>query len=624
MSLDPQALLRDAAAAARGGRASEALSQLRAIADGGDPFVRQNQYVRLSRLLMPQLTDLPQLRVAFLAGSTIDPLIDLLGFWLLIAGFRLVPYNAPFDSWRQQAYDVNSALYRFVPDVVWLFITARDLRLDDPASVAPVDGDAALRDVASAAAEIVRLGKVPAIVNNLAQSADRVHGNFEQRHAPSAAQRVSQFNARLATALPAGCTVFDIEHQAACFGLRRFEDARLWFHSKHPFALDAFGPVAYAGSRLLVAMRGRSRKCVVLDLDNTLWGGVVGDDGPHGIRLGASDGAVGEAYVAFQRYLKALSMRGIALAVCSKNEETLAKEAFEQRSEMVLALSDIAVFRANWSNKADNIRAIATTLNIGLDALVFVDDNPAERALVRAELPQVAVVDMPLDPSEYVAALAAGKWFETLAISDEDLARSQAYQALAQRTQALSQTSNIEDYLRGLEMHATWGIADSAHLPRMAQLLNKTNQFQLTDRRFSETELQALTSDPTAWVGWFALRDKFGDNGLISLVVVRIDGSLASIDAWAMSCRVFSRGMEELVFQVLCRELSQRGIITLLGRYVASPKNSVVETLYERLGGQRDETLGARAWRFDLNVRRCASGIFITEHQTTRNSQDNT
>lgn len=627
-------------AALREQRPVEALALLRQIARPEDPFARQNQYARLARAAAPQFSTWPVLRVAFLSGSTIDPLIDILGAWLLLAGFRLESYNAGFDSWRQEAMDPASGLYAFKPDVVWFFLTARDLRIDDAAlesvaaEAAHAGESAALRDVVHAVESVSARCRVPVFVNNAEAAAARVLGNLDAQHELSRGRRLQRYNHALATALPPGCSVFDLAHQAACFGLHRWEDARLWFLSKHPFALDAFGPVAFAASRLLVASRGSSRKCIVVDLDNTLWGGVVGDDGPDGIRLGASGGAAGEAFVAFQTHLKALSLRGIALAVCSKNDDALAREPFRQRSEMVLTLDDIAVFQANWSNKADNIRAIALAMNIGIDSIVFVDDNPAERALVRTELPEVAVVELPDDPSGYVGALAAGAWFETLGVSGEDRLRASAYRDNAARSQALavatslSQTSgaaNIETYLRDLAMHASWGKADASRIPRMAQLLNKTNQFQLTDRRYSQAELGALAADPHGWVGWFSLRDRFGDHGLISVVVLQIDRGTARIDAWAMSCRVFSRGMEDLIFQVLSREMKSLGCTHLIGAYRASKKNTVVGHLYERLGGiavpcadpiadpSADPSANPVCWQFDLGAPQTLPNSFIAE-----------
>lgn len=625
MSADPQAELRQAMASLREGRSDVALSRLRTVADPHAPFALQNACARVARALAPTLGALPAIRVAVLAGSTVDPLIDALRVSLLLAGFRLDAYNAPFDAWRQQAADPDSGLYRFRPDIVWFFLTSRDLRLldtQDPANADAADA-ATLHDVTEAARQVLQRCPVPVFVNNAEPSALRVLGHLEPGLGATRAARIARHNTALAAALPAGASVFDLAHEAACFGLHRFEDARLWYHSKHACALEAYGPLGFAGARLIVASRGRSRKCIVVDLDNTLWGGIVGDDGPDGVRLGASGGAVGEAFVAFQHHLKALAARGVALAVCSKNDDALAREPFRLRSEMVLGLDDFAVFRANWSNKADNLRDIARTMNIGTDALVFVDDNPAERAQVRAELPEVAVVELPDDPSGYVRALAAGRWFETLSMSDEDRGRSRAYRDNALREEALAGASDISTYLRDLEMHATWGLAEPARMARMAQLINKTNQFQLTDRRYAEAELAALAADPAHWVAWFTLRDRFGDHGLISVLVARTDGATAHIDAWAMSCRVFSRRLEDLAFQVLGREMQARGCSEIIGRYVPSAKNGVVSELYPRLGGQAHGRAAAGArWRFPLPLAATPDGVFITETRASGESSN--
>lgn len=614
--------------ALRAGRADDALAQLREVARPSDAVARQMQYARAARELAPHLPRLPVLRMAFLAGSTIDPLIDVFGFWILLAGFRLQAWNAPFDTWRQQAMDANSALHEFRPDAVWLFLCARDLRLDNATTIALPDETpelTALNEVIGVVKDLCDRCRVPVFVNNAELPARRVLGNFEGQSAQSLSGRLRRYNEALAQALPSGATLFDLAHEAACFGLTRWEDARLWFHSRHPFALDATGPVAFAGAGVLAAARGRSRKCVVLDLDNTLWGGVVGDDGPQGIRLGSSGGAAGEAFVAFQSWLKALSNRGVALAVSSKNDEALAREPFRTRPEMVLGLDDFAVFCANWSNKADNLRAIARAMNIGVDSLVFVDDNPAERALIRAELPEVAVVDLPEDPCDFIAALAAGHWFETLQLTDEDRVRAEAYRSDLERQEALSTATDIDTYLKSLEMHATWGEADDSRLARMAQLLNKTNQFQPTEQRYSENELAAMAADNTHWLlAWFSLRDRFGEHGVISMVALRLDQAVASIEAWPMSCRVFARGMEDFILRVMRREAASRGCRTLVARYVPTAKNGVVAKMYERLGGMRAEEAGTHAgqgpnqgtttWQFDLVSPPPAVPVYIEEH----------
>jgi len=578
-----------------------ALQLLRDRAAPGDDAVLHSQYARFAKALAKQLPDLPELRVAFLANATLDHWVDCLRFWLLLEGFRLEPLIVPFGTWPQQVMDPDSELYQFRPAVVWFFTQANDLRLDtyQPAEVEQRGADL------SGQLSMVS-ARLPAllVVNNLPAPSSRIYGNLDGSMSGSVADCIDHFNRALPKILPAGSAVFDIRHLAARFGLDRWEDPRMWYHSKHPFSLDAHGPVAFSAARMLAAARGRARKCLVLDLDNTLWGGVVGDDGIDGIQVGPDGGAVGEAYASFQSWLKALARRGIALAVCSKNNEELAREPFLRKRGMVLDLNDLVAFKANWDNKADNIRAIARDLNLGLDALVFVDDNPAERALVRQELPQVGVPEMPVDPADYVRALASGAWFETLAVTSEDLSRVQAYRENIARSEAQARATDLGSYLEGLEMRAGWGTVDASTLPRVAQLVNKTNQFNLTTQRYTEAEIQALSTSPDSWVGHFSLRDRFGDHGLIAVVILAFDGPTARIDTWVMSCRVFSRQMEHFTFGVIQEVARRRRARYLKGTYIPSPKNAVVADLYQRFGGRSvgDPADTYTTWSFDLEA----------------------
>jgi FkbH-like protein len=599
--------LQAARAAIRDGDAARALALLRERAAPGDPAALQIQYARLAREIAKGLSELPTLRVAFLGNSTLKHWVDCLRFWLLLDGWRIEELLVPFGAWRQQVVDKDSDLYRFQPDVVWFFILTGDLHCDADLLRKPGCFDqvaeAATTEFAAQLAMVAKHLPALCVVNNLVAPADGVFGNLEGSNAESLSALISKFNWDLAGSLPEGSVVFDIAHLAAKFGLDRWEDARLWHHSKHPFALDAQGPVAFAGARLLAAARGRARKCLVVDLDNTLWGGVIGDDGIEGIRIGPDGGAVGEAFASFQEWLKALVDRGIALAVCSKNDEELAREPFLHKDGMILKLDDFVSFKVNWGNKADNIRAIAAELNLGLDAFVFVDDNPAERALVRAELPLVAVPEMPPDPSEYVRTLAAGMWFETLAVTAEDRSRVRSYRENMARTQAQSSATDLASYLSGLRMTAKWGDVDAGSLPRATQLVNKTNQFHLTNTRYSEAQMRALTESPQSWVGQFSLSDRFGDYGIIAVVVLRWDGGDAAIDTWVMSCRVFSRQMEDFIFGTIWNIAKQHRCLRLRGLYVPTRKNTVVAGLYGRFGGTQvtpaegDES----TWSFDLS-----------------------
>jgi FkbH-like protein len=359
--------------------------------------------------------------------------------------------------------------------------------------------------------------------------------------------------------------------------------------------------VAHQLSKTIGAVKGTAKKCLVLDLDNTLWGGILADDGLETIALG--HGAAGEAFVDFQRYLLKLKERGIILAVCSKNEEDIAKEAFLKHPDMVLKLEDIVVFKANWKDKASNIKDIAESLNIGLDSIVFVDDNPAERELVKTVLPMVSVVQMPQDPSDYIDALSSGSYFETVLFSDEDTIRSTYYRSNIERAGFQSQFSDLSDYLRSLDMEMIVGQFDEFHLPRITQLINKSNQFHLTTRRYTESEIGSIGQDKKRAGLYFKLKDRFGDNGLISAVILQKqpDSSMV-IDTWVMSCRVLSRGVEEFICSEIISVARQKKCRKVIGKYIPTAKNKLVADLYGRLHFHRiNEAQGTTLWELSLN-----------------------
>ena len=378
-------------------------------------------------------------------------------------------------------------------------------------------------------------------------------------------------------------------------------------------------------ARVVGAMVGQSRKWLVLDLDNTLWGGVIGDDGLEGIVLGQGS-AAGEAYLEFQRYAKGLMERGVVLAVCSKNDEENALLPFEQHAEMVLRRGDIACFVANWEDKATNLRRIARELNLGLDALVFVDDNPAERGLVRRELPMVAVPEMPEDPAEFVRVLAAAGYFEGVGVTAEDRERAAQYAANARRAAGRSAaengagagTTDLQSYLAGLRMELVWRPFDAAGRGRIVQLINKTNQFNLTARRVGEAEIERVMARTDVLALQFRLKDVYGDNGMIGVVLceaataerlaaagfagVGVGASDLYIDTWLMSCRVLGRQVEEAMMNVLAAQAGARGVRRIFGHYVPTAKNAMVREHYARMGFELVETAadGATLWVLDV------------------------
>ncbi|HXS11121.1 MAG TPA: HAD-IIIC family phosphatase, partial [Acidobacteriaceae bacterium] len=353
--------------------------------------------------------------------------------------------------------------------------------------------------------------------------------------------------------------------------------------------------------RLLAAARGRSAKCLVLDLDNTLWSGVIGDDGLEGIVLGQGS-EIGEAHLELQRYALSLTERGIILAVCSKNDEANALAPFTSHPEMILKREHIACFVANWTDKATNLRSIAKQLNIGLDALVFVDDNPAERAIVRQEIPAVHVPELPDEPSAFVFTLAAAGYFEALHLTGDDRARASQYQANAERDRLKDSATDMDSYLQSLRMTLTAAPFDSLNLQRIVQLINKTNQFNLMTERLTEPEVLARMNDPR-WLTLYArLTDRFGDNGLIAILMARVEGTDAIIETFLMSCRVLGRGVEQACLNTLAAAAQSHGAKRLIGQYRATEKNNMVRDLYPTLGFTGIEQTEGPA-RFSLDLR---------------------
>jgi len=577
-----------------------AFARLTALSSPENDFVSQARVARLYSGLPAAALGLKSIRIAILASSTVDHFTDVLKYWIAREGFAAEIWSAPFNTIEATAFDQSSPLYDFAPDLVWIFTTGRDVRIEaDDESQATAAVTETVRRTQALWTAIRSRMDCTILQNNADIPANDSLGNFAAQTGSSRRNLLRLYNLELGRTAPAGVLLYDLEHFSALHGKERWADTRYWYHSKHAFAHGAYGKLAFHAARLLSALKGRSRKCIVVDLDNTLWGGVIGDDGLAGIRLG--NGADGEAFVDFQRWLRAMKDRGVILAVCSKNERNTAMEPFRSHPDCVLKLEDIAVFTANWTNKADNIRDIAGTLNIGLDSLVFVDDNPVERDFVRTQLPDVAVPDLPEDPACYIEAIERHRYFETVSLSAEDRVRTQLYRENAKRAELRNSAGDIGEYLRSLDMVSESGRVDAFHLPRMAQLINKSNQFHLTGNRYSEAELKRLAGLPEYIVRYFKLRDRIGDSGLISVIVLLARGSELYVDTWVMSCRVLGRTMEEFICNTVVDAARQAKCRAVVGRYLPSPKNKLVTGLYQRLGFEKiADVEGETTWRLDI------------------------
>ena len=431
-------------------------------------------------------------------------------------------------------------------------------------------------------------------------------GGYERMVPGAPATVVARLNDRLAEAAAEdGALLIDVARASQRDGIDAWFDVGRWLQGKLEIAPQAAPIYGDLAARILAAQRGLSKKCLVLDLDNTLWGGVIGDDGLDGIVLGEGS-AAGEAHLALQHYARQLKERGIILAVCSKNDARIAEAAFRDHPEMALRRSDFAAFQANWDDKAQNLKAIASGLNIGVDALVFVDDNPIERARIRQSLPMVAVPEMPDDPAHYVRCLADAGYFEAVAFTADDRSRAEQYSANAERDALLGAAESMDEFLRGLNMTALYGPFTAVDHARVVQLINKTNQFNTTTRRYASEEIAQIMDDPDALTLQFRLLDRVGDNGLVSTMILRPTGAegVLEIENWVMSCRVFGRELEFEAMNIAVEAARERGARALVADYIPTPKNDVISKLYPSLGFTEVDRPapgnGATRWRLDL------------------------
>ena len=563
-----------------------------ALANGRINFVLTNALDEAVRRTFPEqpkgLATKP-VRLAVLGSSTITHLLPAIRVAGLRRGIWVDTYETDYGQYLQELSDPSSALHAFKPTAVLLALDAYHLTAGVTAGMDAATADAALNDAKAHIRETWRLARDAFRCPILQQAALPVHlpilGANEHRLPGSRARFVAVLNDALrGMAEEDGVDILAIDDRAARDGVLAWHDTGLWHRSKQEVAPTAGPMYGDLVGRWLAAKQGRSFKCLVLDLDNTVWGGVIGDDGMEGIALGQGS-ALGEAYVAFQDYCRELTRRGIILAVCSKNDEANAVEPFEKHPDMVLRRGDIASFVANWSDKAGNIRAIAEELNIGLDSLVFIDDNPFERNLVRQELPMVAVPEVSDDPVGYPVALSDAGYFEGLSVTDEDRERTGQYQGNKARDALKDSATDLPAYLRGLEMQLVVKPFDRIGLQRIVQLINKSNQFNLTTRRYTDEDILAVMADPDAFGLQLRLLDRFGDNGVIAIIIGRLlESRDLLIDTWLMSCRVLGRQVEPTTLNLIAEQAQKLGAKRLAGEYIPTKKNGMVKDHYARLG----------------------------------------
>lgn len=552
-----------------------------------------------------------RIRLAVLSSATVDHLLPA----IRVAGLRrrilFDLYRGAYGQFRQELLDPALPLRAFEPEVILLSLTARETIAGVPLGATAEDAEEA---VARTTEELCRLWSSArenfnalVIQQSFLDASEPLFGSYDRLVPGTPTRLVARLNDRVADAASHNrVLLLDVARASARDGIDAWFDVARWLQGKIEIAPQSAPNYGELVARVVAAQRGQSRKCLVLDLDNTLWGGVIGDDGLEGIVLGEGS-ALGEAHLALQRFARQLKERGIILAVCSKNELAIAESVFRDHPEMALRRSDISAFVANWNDKADNLRAIALQLNIGLDSLVFVDDNPVERARVRESLPMVAVPELPADAAHYVRCIADAGYFEAVSFTEEDRDRAGQYAANAEREALRSASPGMAPFLQGLDMTVEFGPVTLVDLARVTQLINKTNQFNTTTRRYGAEEVARLASSSENLVLQFRLSDRFGENGLVSVMVLRPvldDQDVLEIDIWVMSCRVFGRDLEVEAMNIAVEAARSRGVRQLRAAYIPTAKNGIVSDLYGRFGfsSRPEPALGEGASRWLLDV----------------------
>ena len=548
------------------------------------------------------LDPLTPFRLAVLSNSTVDLIVPAIIASAARHGIALEVIQPSYDQVAQEALTPDSKVNSSKPDAVLMALDYRALPLklslgDAEAAAAAVRG--AMGYLQTLRSGIKATSNAVCIFQTFVPPVEGLFGSLDRALPGTWRSLIDAINRELCEYVRStGDVLLDVAGLAEAVGTADWHNARQWNLAKFAFAEELIPLYAEHVARTVASIRGKSRKVLVLDLDNTVWGGVIGDDGLEGIQIAQGD-ARGEAHLAVQRMALELRQRGVVLAVSSKNTDEVARIPFVKHPEMLLKLDHIAVFQANWNDKATNIEAIATELSLGLDAIVFLDDNPVERGLVRQLLPQVAVPELPEDPAYYARTLAAAGYFEAVTFAGEDLKRAAFYQDNARRVSLQKQAEGVDAYLASLDMTITFQPFDAIGRARIVQLINKSNQYNLTTRRYTDPEVVDAENDAEVFTLQVRLADVFGDNGMISVVICRPgEPGVWEIDTWLMSCRVLGRKVEHMVLREMLEHARARGICKLAGAYRPTERNKLVIDHYSKLGFTKvaEDDTGVTCW----------------------------
>ena len=558
----------------------------------------------LKRNLKKDNSSLSTIKIA-LAGDTATQLLTTAIRGMGIErGYKIDLYEAEYSQVEQQLLSPDSELYQFNADFIIIFQSTH--KLGEYHALLNLERQLALADerlsfVASVCENPALAGK-KIIYFNYPEIGDTVFGSYANKVDSSFTFQVRRLNYELMLLSQKYQNLFicDIAELQNKFGRDKIFAPNTYANTEMVIRMDVLPYVASRVMDIVCAIKGQFKKCLILDLDNTLWGGVIGDDGIEGIQLGHGLG-IGKMFTEFQMWVKKLKQRGIIICVASKNNEETAKEPFMKHPDMVLKLDDIAVFQANWETKVDNIRTIQSILNIGFDSMVFLDDNPFERNMVRENISGITVPELPEYPEDYLEYLYSLNLFETASYSNLDKDRTKQYQVEAQRVTLSKTFTNEADFLKSLNMVSVVSGFTKFNIPRVAQLSQRSNQFNLRTVRYTDADIEALANDPNVIDLSFTLEDKFGDNGLIAVVIMKpLDKETLFVDTWFMSCRVLKRGMENFTLNTMVEKAKAAGYKIIIGEYLPTTKNKMVENHYTGLGFRTVD--GASTARYELDV----------------------
>lgn len=564
----------------------------------------------LKKNLKKDTTNFNSVKIALLGDSATQLLNQAIKGYAVELGFNFDVYEADFNQVDAQILDTSSKLYAFKPEFVIVFHCVQKLQKQFVNTNTVKFSNQHLEKVKQYNDLITKQLGATILYFNFPEFNDGIFGSYATHLKHSFLYTIRNINyglLNISTEFNAFKLVdYSLLHNR--YGSQYLFDAKMYYTADMVLSMDALPLVAKVIGDTIAAVKGRFKKCIITDLDNMIWGGIIGDDGIENIQIG--DLGIGKAFTDIQLWYKQLLQRGIILAVCSKNNEDTAKEPFEKHPDMILKLEDISVFVANWNNKADNIRLIQSILNIGYDSMVFLDDNPAERSVVRMNLPEITVPELPEDPTLYLEHLRALNLFETASYSETDAVRSRLYQQQAGRILALQNFTNEDDFLKSLEMYSEVSAFTSFNIPRVSQLTHRSNQFNLRTVRYTEAEIARIAVSDEYIPFAFTLIDCFGNNGLIAVVILKKVQKNLFIESWLMSCRVLKRGMEQFVLNTIMYTAQQQGFETITGEYLATQKNAMVKDHYENLGFRKSNGL----WLMDVKTYLPKSSFILSKN----------